>query len=89
MQCLKANPYAIIITRWDTQIFFYRSKIDKKNPKPLFTCNYFNCKKQGHQAHECRMKKSEVPIVPRLEVNYYIYQKYGHRTQECIYGRKN
>ena len=50
----------------------YRRKIDKKNPKPLFSCNYFNCKKQGHQTHECRTKESEVPIVPRLEVNCYI-----------------
>ena len=54
-----------------------------QNPKPKFTGNYFNCKKQGPQAHECWSNTSDAPTTPRFEGHCYICQKYGHRSQQC------
>lgn len=61
----------------------YIRNIVKKNPKPKFTGNFFNFKRQGHQELECRSKVSNTHTTPRFEGYCYNYQKYGHRAQEC------
>ena len=49
----------------------YRSKNGKKIPKSNFTGIFFNCKKQGHQVHECRFKARNTLVTPRFEGHCY------------------
>lgn len=60
-----------------------------QNSKPKFIGNCFNCKKIGHQAHECKSKKSDSSTKSRFEGHCYNCKKYGHRAHECRSKKKS
>ncbi len=57
-----------------------RSKTVNQNVKHKSMVHYHKCKKQGHQAYECRTKTMHTQ---RFEGYCYNCQKYGHRYFEC------
>ena len=63
-----------------------KRKNGMKVSKPKSTCNYFNCKKEGHQEHECWSNKSH--SLTTFKGNFYNYHKYGHRAYECRFKIK-
>ena len=56
------------------------SKIGNQGHKQNIKGQCHKCKKQGHQAHECRSKN-----ISTYQFNSYCYNylKYGHRAYEC------
>ena len=53
------------------------------------SCINFTCKKQGHQAHQCRSNNNKTLTTSRFEGYYYTCQKYGRKSQDCRSKEKN
>ena len=58
----------------------YRSKNVNQGPKQNVKGQCHKCKRQGHQAHECRSKS---PKTKKFNGYCYNCQKFGHRAYEC------